>query len=81
MKRNIPDQNLLNRINNCLQILRERNIKRSREYPELKAMLLPQGYKAFDIFAHYNYLTGSTKGDWAASVKLAAYVAQRKKVS
>lgn len=80
MRRKNPDPNLINRVQNCLSLLRERKIKRSREYTELKAMLVPLGYKPFDIFATYNYLTGSTKGDWEGSVKLAAYVAQRKRV-
>jgi hypothetical protein len=81
MKRQNPDPNLVLRIQNCLKMLRERRVKKSREYIELKAMLVPLGYKPFDIFATYNYIAGNTKGDWEASIKLASYVAQRKKVS
>ncbi len=80
MKRRNPDPNLMLRIQNCLKMLRERQVKKSREYMELKAILVPLGYKPFDIFATYNYVTGSTQGDWEASIKLASYVAQRKKV-
>lgn len=79
-KRMLPNEDLVQRVKNCLEILRSRRVKKSREYIELKAMLVPLGYKPFDIFATYNYVAGSTKGDWEGSVKLAAYVAQRKKV-
>jgi len=79
-RRKQPNPILLSKISNLLEEFKERRIKKSNQYRELKKILRPQGFKPFDIFATYNYITGSTKGDWEGSIKLAAYVAQRRKV-
>lgn len=79
MVKTTPDYNLIQRVNNCLEILRAKKIKRSREYTELKTMLVPFGYKPFEIFAAYNFVCGETKNNWEASLKLAAYVANKKR--
>ena len=74
-----PNESLVAEISAILPVIRAAKTKKAQEYPKLKELLRPKGYKPFDIFATYNYLAGSTAGDWEASVKLAAYVAQRRK--
>lgn len=80
-KRNIAkklNENLVAEITDLIYEYRSKGFKRSREYAYLKSILVPRGYKPFDIFATYNYVAGSTKGDWEGSVRLAAYVANRR---
>jgi hypothetical protein len=74
-----PNESLVAEISAILPVIHAAKTKKAQEYPKLKELLRPNGYKPFDIFATYNYLTGSAAGDWEASVKLAAYVAQRRK--
>jgi hypothetical protein len=69
---------LIAEVTALLEQIRTQHIKRTQEYPKLKEALRPRGFKPFDIFATYNYVAGSTKGDWEASVRLAAYVANRR---
>lgn len=71
------DPRLIEAVATALGEIRARGVKRSHEYKVLKAALTPH-YRPFDIFAAYQYLAGSTRGDWDASIRLAAYVARRR---
>lgn len=73
-----PNPELVSAVASLLTTLRAAGVKRSREYAGLKAELRPRGFRPFDIFATYQFVAGSTRGDWPASVRLAAYVANRR---
>lgn len=74
----VPNATLVNEVLSLLEQLQAQKVKKSQHYPKLKGALRPR-YKPFDIFATYNFLAGSTIGDWEASVKLAAYVANKRR--
>lgn len=84
MRRKEPDFKLVQEVSYLVDKFKAERVKKALWYTKLKQALCPP-YKPFDVFATYNYVAGSTKDDWEASVKLAAYVAScrgyRKKAS
>lgn len=73
-----PNPALIAQVEGLVSAFRAQGVKRSAEYPKLREVLGAFGWKPFEVFACYNYVTGATKGDWDASVRLAAYVANRR---
>ncbi len=73
-----PNPALITQVEALVRAFRAQGIKRSAEYPKLREVLGAFGWKPFEVFACYNYVAGTTKGDWDASVRLAAYVANRR---
>ncbi len=59
--------------------IREAGVKKSKQYSVLRSVLVERGFKPFQIMAAFQYVAGAAKGDWPASVKLAAAIANRKR--
>lgn len=79
-RQSTPNQVLVTKVIELINHLKEERVKKVNYYRYVREKLTPLGFKPFDIFATYQYVVGQTKGDWEASVKLAAHVARGKKV-
>lgn len=75
------NEELATKLANLLFEYRSKGYKKANEYKYIRDLLVQEGYKPFDIMAHYQYVGGAPeiKDNWEAAVKMASYIAQRKR--